>query len=252
MTFWGKRAVLIAVAVLTLAACGLEQPKVDPDIQVKADAFSAKVEAEIKSRDASADEAKLVNVTLPKDRPLRVLFAGNGITGGFFASIQSNGFSQLVGASLAKVGAVEEVRGPNAGGQMDNLGGFLEVPADLDLAVVQLGSTEAGDRMDTAAFSNAYSSALHSLKEKSQNIGIVCLSVWQSTGANAGAYDRIIQEQCQSVGGQFISVSLVFSNVENRGPEGLPTWAGTSDTFHPNDAGHLAIAELILERINVS
>jgi lysophospholipase L1-like esterase len=38
----------------------------------------------------------------------------------------------------------------------------------------------------------------------------------------------------------------------HRGPAGVKVWAGTSDTFHPNDAGHRVIADMILDRIRFS
>lgn len=242
---------IVAIAALSLAGCSAPAA-VDPDIQAKADAFSARVNSEMQTSAEAEADAKVVKVVRLPDRPLRVMFAGDHLTSGYFASVQSHGFSQLVGMTLAQGGPVEEVRGPNDESRVDTLGGFPEVPTNLDMAILQLGTLEAGEGMDTVAFSTAYGAALRTLKENSPNVGIACLSVWQSTGANAGAYDRIIQEQCQSAGGQFVSVASVFSQTNNRGPEGLPTWAGAADAFYPNDAGHRAIAELILERLRVT
>lgn len=243
---------LVVVAAMTLAGCG-NPANVDTNIQAKADAFSAKVEQDMQARAEAEADTKLVKVERPSERPLRVMFAGDTLTDGYFATSQGNGFSQRVGLSLAQGGPVEEVRGPSvADRRLETLGGFPEVPANLDLAILQLGTLEAGESMDTVAFSISYGVALRALKDRSPNAGIACLSVWQSTGANAGAYDRIIQEQCQLAGGKFVNIASAFSNTSNHGPEGLPTWTGPADGFHPNDAGHEAIANVILELVKVS
>lgn len=244
--------ILALTAALVLTGCAPAALEGDPDIQAKAQAYEAKVEAKLQAQAEAALEARLINVSRPADRPLRAMFAGDTLTGGYFATVQAKGFSQIVGASLGQGGAVEEVRASNHGGRVDTLGGFSKVPEGVDLAVLQIGTVETGGGMDTIAFSTAYAAGLRNLKEKSPNAGIACLSVWQSTSSNSGAYDKIIQEQCEKAGGKFISVGSVFSNPGYRGPEGLPTWAGASDTFHPNDAGHKAIANLLLERIKVS
>jgi lysophospholipase L1-like esterase len=90
------------------------------------------------------------------------------------------------------------------------------------------------------------------MKARSPKVAIVCVSVWQSLGINAAGYDRLIREKCKAQGGQFVDVSALFIDPRSRGPVGVKTWAGVSDAFHPNDAGHKAIADLILKRIKFS
>jgi lysophospholipase L1-like esterase len=240
------------LAVL-LAVAGCSAPvQADPNIQAKADAFSKQVEREMAAKAKAAAEALLIRVKMPADRPLKVLFAGDTITGGYYASTQAKGFSQLVAASLAKHGEIEEVRAGVTGGKVETLGGLSDIPSGLDLAVLQLGTIEVGQKEDAATFARNYETVLRNMKARSPKVAIVCVSVWQSLGINAAGYDRLIREKCKAQGGQFVDVSALFIDPRSRGPVGVKTWAGVSDAFHPNDAGHKAIADLILKRITFS
>lgn len=254
---WPKIVVAgLTVAAIAVGAVGLSPRPVpaaaDPSLERKSSQFTQEVAAQLETDKKATAEALLIRMDFPTDRPLSVLFAGDTLTGGYFASAQDKGFSQLIRASLAQHGEVEEVRGPNSGGKVDTLGGIRSPSGDLDLAVLQLGTIEAGQTMDPTEFSKLYETMLRNLKARSPDLHIVCTSVWQSSGANAGAYDRIVQEQCESFDGRFVSLGTIFSDSRYRGPAGNPTWAGASDKFHPNDAGHKAIADTILARIKVS
>lgn len=239
----------VYVAVVALNHHVLPPAAADPSLEGRAAEYSQKVKAQMEADKQAAAEALLIRLTFPKERPLRALFAGDTITGGHFASTKSKGFSKLIGAELAKHGEVNEVRGPDKGGKVDTLGGLEYIPSDLDLAILQLGTIEVGEREDVAKFSEEYRTILRNLKARSPRAGIVCLSAWQSSEINAGAYDRVIREQCQVVGGQFVDLRSIFSDLRNRGPQGVKTWAGLSDRFHPNDDGHRAIADKVLARL---
>lgn len=245
-------AAAVAIALLALNNRGPIPTAADPSIEAKATHYSQEVAAQMEAESKAAAEALLIRLKFPADRPLRVLFAGDTITGGYFASTQTKGFSQLISASLASHGDVEEVRGPNTGGKVDTLGGLESIPSGLELAILQLGTIEVGERDDVAKFSDEYATMLRNLKARSPTAAIICLSAWQSSEINVGAYDRVIREQCRIVGGQFVDVRPVFADLRNRGPEGVKTWAGVSDEFHPNDAGHQAIADKVLARIKLS
>ncbi|HEX9412606.1 MAG TPA: SGNH/GDSL hydrolase family protein, partial [Ktedonobacterales bacterium] len=73
---------------------------------------------------------------------------------------------------------------------------------------------------------------------------VVCLGIWQPTNAPNGigvlaeAYDQVIWNLCPRYG----DLQALFANSAYHGPVGLSTWMGPADYFHPNDAGHAAIA----------
>lgn len=250
MKLWGKPALLLAV-LLTVAGCSTPV-HADPNIQARADAFSEKVARDLAAKQKAAAESLLIRVQFPVDRPLRVLFAGDTITGGYFASTQAKGFSQIVGAGLSTHGDVEEVRAGNREGKVETVDGLSDIPTDVDLAVLQMGVIEVGQKENPAEFGRDYARLLRNMKARFPKVAIACVSVWQGVSVNAGGYDRIIRETCQTAGGQFVDISAVFADKRNRGPAGTKTWAGVSDAFHPNDAGHKAIADLILKRIKFS
>lgn len=249
--------VVLAVAAIGVAAVALNHhvsapAPVDPSAQAKAAAYSEDIKVQMDADQKAAAEALLVKLKFPADRPLRVLFAGDSLSGGYFASTQSKGFTKLVSANLAKHGRVEEVRGPNTGGKVDTLGGLKSIPSGLDLAILQVGTVEVGEKDDPTQFGQEYETVLRNMKARSPKVGIVCVSTWQSTGINASGYDNIIRQKCQAAGGQFVSITSVFGDSRNRGPAGKDTWAGLSDAFHPNDTGHEAIANAVLRRLSIS
>ncbi|WP_458781234.1 SGNH/GDSL hydrolase family protein [Arthrobacter sp. D3-16] len=241
----------LTVAIL-LTGCAPAVLEGDPNISVKAQAYEAKVKAKLQAQAEAADEAKLVRLTFPADRPLRVLFAGDSLTGGFFASTKDRAFTELMKQSLAQKGPIEEARGEQAHATLSTVGGLVEVPAGLDLAVVELGTNDVGAKTEPTAFASQYAGLLEKIQAESPNVKILCASVWQSEGTSMDVYNRAIQEQCEHAGGKYANISTLYGAAGHRGPEGLETWIGTSDTFHPNDIGHKAIANLLLERIKVS
>ncbi|MET0865056.1 MAG: hypothetical protein ABWZ98_12040, partial [Nakamurella sp.] len=68
----------------------------------------------------------------------------------------------------------------------------------------------------------------------------------------AARLDTIIKDLCEARGGVFRSMSDISEVAENKGPAGVPAFEGLSDAFHPNDRGHAAIAERMLDAVVVN
>lgn len=117
----------------------------DPDSSAKADAYEAKVEARLHAQAEAAREAKLVQLTFPADRPLRVRFVGDTLAGEFFSSTKDKGSIELMKQALAQKGPIQEARGEQAHGTLSTVGNRVEVPAGLNLAVVELGTDDVGE-----------------------------------------------------------------------------------------------------------
>jgi hypothetical protein len=62
-------------------------------------------------------------------------------------------------------------------------------------------------------------------------------------------YDGIIQRLASSYGAIYVSLESLSDTPGLSGPAGLPTFLGFSDAFHPNDAGHAAIATSVEDAI---
>ena len=79
----------------------------------------------------------------------------------------------------------------------------------------------------------------------------MCVGVWRPK-KNAETFDTIIKDLCEVRGGVFVSISDLAEDASLKGPEGVATFGGLSDAFHPNDRGHRMIADRIMEVIRVN
>jgi acyl-CoA thioesterase-1 len=251
MTSWGKLACTAAALMLTVAGCAAPAQPADENIQAKADAYSAKVENELAAKVKAAAEALTVRVPFPKDRPLRVLFAGDSLTAGYYASTQAKGFSRLVTAKLETRGEVEVEFGSKAGATLSTVGNMVSVPSGLDLAVVELGTNDVSKKTPVREFAKQYAALLGKVKAQSPKVAILCVSVWQGMAAG-DPYNLAVREQCAAKGGKYVDVNNVYTRPGNRGPAGVKTWVGASDEFHPSDQGHKDLANAIIGRIVIS
>jgi acyl-CoA thioesterase-1 len=254
---------LLAICALFLAGAALGNTN-GPDqseiaaAQSQLDARQAEAQAAEDAEDAAAEAAAFAaahtQVTRPADRPMRVLYAGDSLTYGLFSSVPELAFRPLVTAELAKGGEIEESRGERSGAGAGAVGNLVTVPDQLDLAIVELGTNDTGGRTEIGLFEQQYNTLMAKIMDPSPNSGLVCVGTWGQPGPGTGtdAYDDVIEKVCTTFGGIYVDASDTFTNTENRGPAGLATWGGESDTFHPNDAGHRALADLVLGAITVS
>jgi len=170
----------------------------------------------------------------------RVLITGDSLAAGFFATTQAQGFSALVADAL---GPVEVTTVSRAHQTLTTVAGITEVPADLDLAVIELGTNDVGIPTPREDFDAQYHDLLARVRSTSPDAALVCLGTWTGDGA---AYDEIIARLCADSGGRYIPLAGLFATADFHGPDGRDTFVGPGDDFHPNDAGHRAIADAVL------
>lgn len=185
--------------------------------------------------------------------PLRVLFAGDSLTGGLHASVQAKGFKWLMLSSIKKTGPVEEFSSALSGGTTLEVSGGYEVPMDLDLAVVELGTNDKAKATPIPEFQKAYVDLLNRVRAGSPKAVLVCAGVWEDVngGPDSLPYNNVISKECTSRGGRFVTLTPIYKNRASIGPVGVPAYGGTSDSFHPNDTGHKAIADALLGQFKV-
>lgn len=202
---------------------------------------------------ADDDAARNLSVSRPAERPLRVLFAGDSLTYGVAASSPARGFRPLMVGALSQAGPVEEFHTEQAGAGAGTVSNLLDVPAGLDLAIIELGTNNVGTRAPIPEFTATYSALLEKIRAGSPNVPLLCVGTWGSEGGGFGSdpYNAVIHSQCANRGGAFVSLYDVYAVAANRGPAGLDSVGGRSDPFHPNTQGHRAIAELLLSRIEI-
>lgn len=178
--------------------------------------------------------------------PLRVLFAGDSLTGSYFASSTEAGFRSRVATAL---GPVELTTAELADQTLTTVSRIVDVPTDLDLAVVELGTNDVGTKTPFGQFTNQYRELLAKITSTSPGAALICAGTWQDAGEG---YDVVIEAECLAAGGRYVPLVHIFEANGTRGPAGTETPFGVSDTFHPNDSGHQQIADAILAALAVS
>lgn len=253
---------LTIVGILALAAAAAlvagfalfkpPAPSQPSDALDKAAQYGEQVHKNIDDAHAAYDASLREAVKFPASGPLKVLFIGDSLTAGYFSSTQDKGYSQLVVAELQKKGAVERLGGSKAGGNLSTVGNLVSIPQGFNIAVVELGTNDIQGKTDAAVFPGQYEELLKKVQTASPDTALLCIGTWGSAGADTDAYDNAIKASCESHGGKYIDVSSEFAIASNRGPAGVTGWAGVSDNFHPNDAGHARLAALVMDHLAVS
>lgn len=182
----------------------------------------------------------------------RIMFIGDSLLGGFYASAESASWSAHVIDTLRpEVGDVDVLPAPRKDlppGTPTSTSSFnvARIPADLGLAVVELGTNDAGADVPVDVFAKQYSAILDQIRNTSPNSYVLCLSPWPPSTA----YTTIIVSECtERPRTSYVDISKFYNARGMRGPAGIETPNGTSDNFHPNDAGHRAIADAVLQAL---
>ena len=178
----------------------------------------------------------------------RVLFLGDFITWGYAATDASHAYAVQVTTHLGgmRIGYDGEF-----GSTVERARQMLEtypLPTTANVIVIELGTR---DTESSAAFRFAYFTIMAALLHADPGAHVICLSPWQDpTVGNQPGYWSAIQEACHAVGGVSVSLYSLFLTSRYRGPAGIATYRGLSDWYHPNDAGHAAIAQAVLAALS--
>lgn len=238
---------MVVIVLVALALRTPEPPPIDPSVAERGDQSAEEFEAERQAKEAERAESELVRVQMPADRPLRVFYAADSLGAGFYSTEREGGYRYRINNYLSTFGEVEEFVGTKDAEdplfQIVTLNGAPEEP--MDLAVIELGTNDAG-RTDLAMFESTYRGLLDELRAKAPEVKIICAGAWGLTGSKGtDPYDKVIDQVCREYQGVYVDLSELYAEPGNIGPEGRPTWVGPADAFHPNDAGHVKIAEIL-------
>ena len=182
----------------------------------------------------------------------RVLFAGDSISVGRDAHLLPESFRAITSRHLKAAGTESITTIAKSGAKLNYIAHSKSLPKDLDLAIIELGTNDAGGKTPTDTFRKEYQNYLKRIRSVSPSVHFVCLGVWYRPETQiAQDLDTVIQQTCEANSGTFVSLSDLYSNAKNRGPRGMQTWKGKSDLFHPNTAGHLAIANRLLQELSL-
>lgn len=184
-------------------------------------------------------------VARPVDRPLRLLFAGDSLTGGYYASTPATKFSALVAGELR---TTDVVTAQQAGQGIGTVSAITNVDSGVDLAILQIGTNDF-KKTPSGEFLDSYRQLMQKIRDTSPGAQFICVGAWHE---GVGRFDAGTGNVCRSFGGRFVGVAELYRKKELHSVAGTPTEFGLADDFHPNDAGHRAIADEILGALNVA
>jgi len=192
--------------------------------------------------------------------PRALLFIGDSLTGGYYATDQTHDYVAHVTADLGLPALyLSKHYGIRADEVQAEIQHGLAIPP-ARITVVELGTNDfsgyslvgAHTPEGLAAFTTAYRALLGEIRHVAPSTRLVCIGIWHVPGdtndlhETAGSYDQHIASACQAAHGTYVSLEAIAANGAYRGPVGQHTWLGLNDGWHPNDAGHTAIAAAIV------
>lgn len=172
----------------------------------------------------------------------KVLFSGDSISDGWYASVKSKGFVYIVQRAIHPTQSVHTHMHGYTVGQIAEK---FVIPTDVDLAIVELGTNDVNKGTTYESFNINYPAYIERVMTKSPKAALICVGVFPHS-REARNFDKVIHDACERHHGHFISISDLSSNPRAMGPVGKQTWAGKANLGHPNDYGHALIARRIL------
>ena len=181
--------------------------------------------------------------------PLRVLFAGDSLTVGYYATDPARSYASLLVDDWSELRDVEVTRAEQSGARAWRIARAVEALPDpaWDVAVLEVGANDVG-KTTVAEYADDFR-ALVLAAERGGPEMVVCLGPWND-GARTPPYDRVVARVCDGDGRVYVPLSDLYDDPALHGPVGTETTFGPRDDFHPNDAGHAAIARRVAEVVS--
>lgn len=191
-----------------------------------------------------------VSVDRPTERPLKILFAGDSISRGFAATAPDKSFVELTHERLAANGPIRAiVAGQPGQATAEATPAVLAAGTGFDVVVVELGTNDYG-KSDPLTFRSDYGELLAGIRQRSPEAVVVCLGAWGRPNAVKNV-DHAIQEVCGSGGGIYRPLHDIYAVLSSRWVLGLTSDLEQTDSLHPSDIGHGAIAAVLEAAIKV-
>ena len=172
----------------------------------------------------------------------RIVFVGDSLTVGFYATTEAATFRSILAAAVPC--STEVIAA--VGGRSDGVDLASVTAAAGDVYVVELGTNDAsgfptGVPVRPAAFSARLRAVAAAARAGDPGCRLVFLTTWQNPRRRR-PYDACIAAVAADYGDHVVDISRVKDDPVDSRPAGVSTPWGPSDGWHPNDAGHAAIA----------
>lgn len=176
------------------------------------------------------------------------LAIGDSITAGTGASILTNCYVYQTSKQLRQNGKPHHLIDSGIGGlRSDQILARYKYNGgrcDPDLVTIMVGTNDCEQSVSTATFQTYLQNLIDDVR-MNKKVGkcqiVLCSIVWTNDTANANvpAFNTIIQQVATSKGCTFVDTHSAYSDTAHQ-----------FDNVHPNDSGHLAIANILTPLLN--
>lgn len=187
---------------------------------------------------------------------LRVLVVGASVSHGLGASTPSHDYASDLARMLQRqTGRSVELTVWSHSGARIAAGDRWSLPRAQQVVIVQLITNDFIDATPLLVYQEDLVTLLDRIRGTSARASLLCMGAWEPAyavnrvGIPVFAYDSIERRACAAHGGSYLSVSPIFQHNAWRGPRGRLTAFGKGDDFHPNNQGHLHLAEALLAQL---
>lgn len=174
------------------------------------------------------------------DGTLKLGIVGDSLTAGWMADSEATTYREQVRAAEYS-GALELAYVATPGATSATMQAqAAEVIAGAEVVLIATGTNDTSAQPDLSVLNAEYPALLAAVPDDKT---LFCLGPWlRDTASNAA-----MKTMCETAGGTFISLADL-SNL--RGPAGAEAFPQVRDNFHPNQAGHDAIASRVIAAIS--
>jgi lysophospholipase L1-like esterase len=183
----------------------------------------------------------------PESGEARLVVVGDSLAFGRFADTRDEAFPQRVATAIHARPEVLAAPGVTTA-QLT----AQAVPGGGNVVVVEAGTNDFLYQTPRRRFAGDYRALLAKVTAASPGAKLVCVTTWTPNDLPparipASFYDATIRRACAD--GSVADIAPLAARPGLRGPAGRSTAFGAGDDFHPNSAGHAAIARLIQARL---
>lgn len=246
--------ILLIITVLVVATGFYKVKSVEKGYENLSDEYlTQRIETQKQKENEEETESESYSESVePRGEELVYAAMGDSLTNGFYASTKDKRFTSVYENMLINRLGYDVISGEESqyGGTSENgLQGLESIKQQQpDLVTIEFGTNDSdpnnGSDLDT--FIANINLMIDGLLEGEDDPYVILVTTWNQ-GDKAIPFDNAIKEIGKERDLPVAELNDIWMDSSNKGPEGIETFVGTSDNWHPNDKGMELIAEKIFE-----